>query len=285
MVHTIYIVKLVFFFALGGVTVATATSGLPAFWHVAQWWNQPIVYQKVDPVDGAAGGDRGRRLVGPAGRQGQADDRRHPVLGPAGHHPAAAVEVGAVHRRRPAHLVRRRALPRAAGQRWSSPLLAPGVHSDSLSTALPDNTSGLVEPALLIAPIVLLVLIGLRDKTIFLAARGEQYLPALVIFAALPFVDMIVALKLLIVVVWVGAGLLEVRQALHQRDPADGQQQPVMPFKWLKRAHYRDFPRRPAPVPPRRLHGPRRRHHRRDRRAAGAAVLDQHVADRWPRRC
>ena len=32
------------------------------------------------------------------------------------------------------------------------PLVLPGVHSDSLSAALPDNTSGLVSPALLIAP-------------------------------------------------------------------------------------------------------------------------------------
>src|ERR1700754_1264785 len=47
MVHTIYIAKLVLFFAIGGITVATLTSGLPAFWHVSQWWNQPIVYQKV----------------------------------------------------------------------------------------------------------------------------------------------------------------------------------------------------------------------------------------------
>ena len=36
-----------FFYALGGVVVATVTSGLPAFWHVAEWWNQPIVYQKA----------------------------------------------------------------------------------------------------------------------------------------------------------------------------------------------------------------------------------------------
>ena len=47
MVHTIYIVKLVFFYALGGVVVATVTSGLPAFWHVSGWWNQPIVYEKA----------------------------------------------------------------------------------------------------------------------------------------------------------------------------------------------------------------------------------------------
>jgi len=47
MVHTIYIVKLVAFFAIGGITVVTATSGLPALWHVTEWWNQPIVYQKL----------------------------------------------------------------------------------------------------------------------------------------------------------------------------------------------------------------------------------------------
>ena len=41
-----------------------------------------------------------------------------------------------------------------------------------------------MNPALPVAPMVLQVLIGLRDKTIFLAARGEQYLPALFFFAA-----------------------------------------------------------------------------------------------------
>jgi hypothetical protein len=47
MVHTVYIVKLLVFYMLGGVVVAIATSRLPAFWHVAQWWNQPVVYEKA----------------------------------------------------------------------------------------------------------------------------------------------------------------------------------------------------------------------------------------------
>ena len=47
MIHVLYIVKLVFLYALGGIVVATVTSGLPAFWHVQQWGNQPIVYQKA----------------------------------------------------------------------------------------------------------------------------------------------------------------------------------------------------------------------------------------------
>ena len=47
MVHVIYILKLLTFYILGGVVIATATSHLPAFWHVARWWNQPIVYEKA----------------------------------------------------------------------------------------------------------------------------------------------------------------------------------------------------------------------------------------------
>jgi Transmembrane protein of unknown function (DUF3556) len=47
MVQLMYILKLVFFYSLGGVIVATVTSGMPAFWHVSEWWNQPIVYQKL----------------------------------------------------------------------------------------------------------------------------------------------------------------------------------------------------------------------------------------------
>jgi hypothetical protein len=129
-------------------------------------------------------------------------------------------------------------------------LVMPGVHSDSLSAAVPDNASGLVNPALLVAPIVLLVLNGLRDKTIFLAARGEQYLPALIFFTVLPFVNMIIALKMLIVVVWVGAGFSKFGSHFSNVVPPMVSNSPLLPSRWLKRAHYRDFPRdmRPSRV-------------------------------------
>src|SRR3974377_828183 len=56
MVHAVYIAKLLFFYILGGVVVATTTSRLPAFWHVADWWNQPIVYGKGGVWTGVRGG-------------------------------------------------------------------------------------------------------------------------------------------------------------------------------------------------------------------------------------
>jgi hypothetical protein len=46
MVHVIYLTKLALFYALGGVVVATLTSRLSP-WQVADWWNQPVVYQKM----------------------------------------------------------------------------------------------------------------------------------------------------------------------------------------------------------------------------------------------
>ncbi|MBO0863734.1 MAG: DUF3556 domain-containing protein [Mycobacterium sp.] len=242
MIHTIYIVKLVVFFAIGGITVATATSGLPAFWHVSEWWNQPIVYQKVVLWTVLL------EAIGVAGSWGPLAGKVKPMTG------------GVYFWARPGTIRLRpwKWVPFTNGDRrtWfdvglyfallvsvAIALLSPGVHSDSLSKAVPDNTSGLVSPALLVAPIVLLVLAGVRDKVVFLAARGEQYFPALVFFAALPFVNMIIALKMLILVVWVGAGFSKFGKHFSNVVPPMVSNSPSVPFKSVKRAHYRDFPR------------------------------------------
>jgi hypothetical protein len=240
-VHTIYIVKLVVFFAIGGITIATATSGLPAFWHVTQWWNQPIVYQKVIQWTVLL------EAIGVAGSWGPLAGKIKPMTG------------GILFWARPGTIRLRpwKWVPFTNGDRrtWfdigvylallvslAVALLAPGAHSDSLSKALPDNTSGLVDPALLVMPMALLVVVGLRDKTIFLAARGEQYFPALFFFTVLPFVNMIIALKMLIVVVWVGAGFSKFGKHFSNVIPPMVSNTIFAP-KWVRRAHYRDLGR------------------------------------------
>ena len=66
---------------------------------------------------------------------------------------------------------------------------------------------GLVNAIPLVAAVVFWLLLGLRDKIVFLAARAEQYLPLFLFFAVLPavgtFADMIIAGKLAIVTSWV----------------------------------------------------------------------------------
>ncbi|MCA4726469.1 DUF3556 domain-containing protein [Mycolicibacterium fortuitum] len=257
MIHVLYIVKLVFFYALGGVAIATATSHLPAFWHVAQWWDQPIVYQKLILWTILL------ELLGLAGSWGPLAGKTKPMTG--GYRFWAKLNTI---RLRPW-----KAVPFTDGDRRTRfdvgvylaliatigvALVAPGVHSASLSAALPDNISGLVSPALLILPMVLLVVIGLRDKTIFLAARGEQYLPALLFFATLPFVDMIIAGKLLIGTVWIWAGVSKFGLHFTNVIPPMVSNSPTIPSKWLKRAHYRDYPHdlRPSHLATFMAHGP-----------------------------
>ena len=241
MVHLIYIAKLVGFYAVGGIAIATSTSHLPAFWHVSGWWNQPIVYEKAILWTVLL------ELLGLAGSWGPLAGKTKPMTG------------GYRFWARPNTIRLRpwRWVPFTAGNRrtWLDvvlyvalilsvvvALVMPGVASPSLSAAVPSNTSGLVNPALLVAPMVLLVLIGLRDKTIFLAARGEQYLPALFFFTVLPFVDMIIALKLLIFTVWFWAGISKFGLHFTNVIPPMVSNSPAMPLKWVKRMHYRKFP-------------------------------------------
>lgn len=55
--------------------------------------------------------------------------------------------------------------------------------------------------------LLLLGVLGLRDKVIFLAARGEVYatLTVTFLFGRLNGIDMIVAAKLVFLVIWIGA--------------------------------------------------------------------------------
>ncbi|WP_083880871.1 DUF3556 domain-containing protein [Nocardia araoensis] len=249
MIHTIYLLKVLLVSALGGVAVATWTSGVGPFWDVAAWWNEPIVYQKLVLWTVLI------EALGIAGSWGPLAGKFKPMTG------------GILFYARPGTIRLRpwRRVPFTGGDTRTvvdvllylaflgtllAAIVLPGVPSAALSAVLPDNTSGLVNPALLIAPIVLYVLCGLRDKTIFLTARGEQYLPALVFFTVLPFVDMIIAAKLLICAVWIGAGVSKFGRHFGNVVPPMISNSPGVPAKWIKRLHYRDFPRdiRPSKV-------------------------------------
>ena len=241
-VHVIYIAKLLTFYILGGVVIATATSRLPAFWHVGQWWNQPIVYEKAVLWTVLL------EILGVAGSWGPLAGKFKPMTGgilfwartgTIRLRPWKRVPFTAGDRRTPADV----ALYLALIVSVIVPLVMPGVPSGSLSAAVPGNTSGVVSPVLIVPVVVLLVACGLRDKIIFLAARGEQYLPALLFFTVLPFTNMIIALKLLIVTVWVGAGVSKLGRHFANVVPPMVSNSPAVPFRWIKRVHYRDFPR------------------------------------------
>jgi Transmembrane protein of unknown function (DUF3556) len=236
----IYIVKLLFFYMLGGVLVATLTSGLDPL-HPAEWWKQPIVYQKAviwtvlleclhlagswGPLAGhfkpMTGGPRYYARVSTI-RLPPWPDRVPFTRGDARTRLDVTLYVALV-----ASLI--------------VALACPGLPDASVTRAIGAN-KGLIAPASLIPVIVLLIVLGLRDKVLFIAARGEQYLPALVFFAFFPFVDMIVAAKLLIVIVWCGAAFSKFGRHFANVIPPMVSNTPWLTSRAIKRLHYRNFP-------------------------------------------
>ncbi|MFI5624007.1 DUF3556 domain-containing protein [Nocardioides sp. NPDC051685] len=239
-VYAMYLTKLLFFYAVGGVLVATLTSGLTP-WAVSTWWNEPIVYQKAVLWTVLL------ESINVAGSWGPLAGKAKPMTG------------GIRFWLRPGTIrLRPWRLPFTAGDRrtWFdvgmyaalllslvTALALPGVVNSELANALPGANAGLVRPEVVLVPAVLLALIGLRDKIIFLGARGEQYLPAMLFFGLLPFVDMIIALKLLIITVWLGAGFSKFGKHFAHVVPPMVSNGPFVGSKRLKRAHYRDYPR------------------------------------------
>lgn len=236
----IYIVKLVFFYALGGVLVATLTSGIDPF-DPAAWWDEPLVWQKLVLWTVLL------ECIGIAGSWGPLAGHFKPFTAGFRHYgrpgtirmPPWPGKVPFT--RGDERTVVDAALYVALLAAIVVALVAPSA-DDSDLTALVGANEGLVATAAIVPIIALLAVLGLRDKVLFLAARGEQYLPALIFFAFFPFVDMIVAAKLLIVTVWVGAAFSKFGRHFSNVIPPMVSNTPWMFVKAIKRLHYRNFP-------------------------------------------
>ena len=239
MVHTIYILKVLVLYVLGGVAIATYTSGLGPFWDLSSaWWAEPIFYQKMILWTSLL------ETIGVAGSWGPLAAHFKPMMGGA----LFWARTGTI--RLPPWP---RVVPLTSGSRRTvvdvvlylaillnlAVLLALPPVDSTISGSSP---AGLVNQTLLLPLIALFLLMGLRDKIVFLAARSEQYLPAMVFFAFLPADDMIIALKLLIVTVWFGAGVSKFGRHFTNVIPPMVSNTPFFVPRFVKRMHYRDYP-------------------------------------------
>ena len=255
-IMVMYLLKLVCFYVVGGVLVGTLTSHLNPL-HPSEWFFAPVFYEKAVLWTVLL------ECLGFAGSWGPLAGHFKPMSG------------GVHYYARPGTI--RLApwpgkVPFTKGDERTVvdvflyvallaalvvSLALPGVHTHGIDRALASN-HGLVAPAAIIAVIALLVTLGLRDKVLFIAARSEQYLPALIFMAFFPFVDMIVAAKLLIVVVWFCAGFSKCNRHFPNVLGPMVSNVPWLPSKRVKRMHYANFPEdlRPSKLTYRIAHGP-----------------------------
>jgi Transmembrane protein of unknown function (DUF3556) len=237
-VHLLYVVKIAVYVFVG-LVLASCTKGFGAFWEVASFWTQPIFYQKLLLWTMLF------EFLGLGGSSGPLAFRFSPPIG------------GVLHWARPRTL----RLPpwpttvpftRGTSRTWFDVVLYLGTVATLVVLLLSDgapkagqpaDSVGLLDPRLLGILVVLLALAGLRDKVLFLAARSEQYWVAAIFMAALPYVDMIMGLKLIMFTVWFWAAFSKLGRHFTFVVSAMLSNAPWLRIPAIKRRFYRDFPR------------------------------------------
>lgn len=194
-VYLLYVVKLVVYVG-GAIAVIATTAGLGGIGDVGSWWTEPVVYQK------AAVWTLLWEIFGLGCGSMPLTFRFLPPVG------------GFLYFLRPGTLrlppwpAR---VPGTAGTARSlldvllyAVVLGSGV---ALLAADPETSgtyAGVLAPGGFVVLLVALGLLGLRDKTVFLAARPEQYAVMMIVFLFAP-VNLIFALKLVVLATWWGA--------------------------------------------------------------------------------
>ena len=116
---------------------------------------------------------------------------------------------------------------------------------------LPEGSAGVMPQWALVTYCCLIILMGFRDKIVFLSARSEQYVPTMLYFGLFSnFVDMIVAAKICIVVIWMGAGFSKLQHGFSSTVAIMVQNTPWMVSQKFRKATVKDYPNdiRPSKV-------------------------------------
>jgi Transmembrane protein of unknown function (DUF3556) len=198
-VYLLYLIKIALYVA-APAAIISLTPGLGGLGRIGDWWTQPIVYQKVIIFTllfevlgfGCGSGPLTGRFMPPVGGF-LYWLRPNTIRLPAwpGKVPFTSGDTRTIADVALYAIV-------LGGGVWA--LLSPG-HGGSVTAT---GDVGLINPVLVVPTIVALALLGLRDKTIFLAARGEHYWLKLFVFF-FPFTDQIAAFKIIMLCLWWGA--------------------------------------------------------------------------------
>lgn len=238
-IHILYLFKIMFYVVAGTTIVWATTPGLGSLSDIGSWWSEPVFYQKLLVWTVLF------EILGLGASSGPLSFRFSPMFDGARYW----VRTGTL---RVAPWPGK--VPFTAGDHrtpWDVGLylailanlvyllVTPGTTSSDLPARF---DGGLINPVPVLTLLAMLAVMGLRDKVVFLASRAEQYGPALFFFAVLPFVDMIIAVKIAMVIIWMGAGVSKF--GLHTTNVVAPMlsNTPWITSLKFKRSLYRDYP-------------------------------------------
>lgn len=234
--HLFYVVKILLY-ALVAWLIVLSTAGIDGFTNVAAWYHEPIVYQKVVLYTMLF------EIVGLGCGFGPLNNRFFPPMG------------SVLYWLRPKTIrlppwPDRVPLTRGDSRTPLDVALYGALLVVLLIALFSDGTGpipeigsevGVLPVWQTVAIVVLLAAAGLRDKVLFLAARGEVY-GSLAVCFLFSGADIIIAAKLVCLVIWIGAATSKLNKHFPFVISTMMSNNPVMRPKWIKRKFFEHFP-------------------------------------------
>lgn len=234
--HLFYVVKILLYI-LGGWLFALATKGIDGFTNVTQWYAEPIVFEKVVLYTMLF------EVIGLGCGFGPLNNRFFPPMGSILYWLRPnTIRLPPWPSRVPLTKGTTRTPFDAALYGALVVMLVVALFSDGTGPVPALGTTVGVLPVWQIWTILgLLAVLGLRDKVIFLAARGEVYASFTVAFL-FAGVDMIIAAKLVCLVIWLGAATSKLNKHFPFVISTMMSNNPVFRPRWIKRKFFEHFP-------------------------------------------
>jgi hypothetical protein len=234
--HLFYVVKILLY-VLGGWLFASATKGIGGFTNVASWWSEPIVFEKVVLYTMLF------EVIGLGCGFGPLNNRFFPPMGSI----LYWMRFGTI---RLPPWPDRVPWTKGTARKPVDVFLYAALLLTMLVALLSDGTGpipelgtkvGLLPGSEIVIILLFLGVAGLRDKVIFLAARGEVYGTLTVTFL-FGGVDMIVAAKLVFLVIWMGAATSKLNKHFPFVISTMMSNNPLVWPRGLKRRFFEKFP-------------------------------------------
>jgi Transmembrane protein of unknown function (DUF3556) len=234
--HLFYVVKILLYI-LGGWLFALATKGIDGFTNVASWYAEPIVFEKVVLYTMLF------EVVGLGCGFGPLNNRFFPPMGSILYWLRPnTIRLPPWPNRVPLTTGTSRTPVDAALYGALIVMLLVALFSDGTGPIPALGTTVGLLPAWQIWTILaLLAVLGLRDKVIFLAARGEVYASFTVAFV-FAGADVIIAAKLVCLVIWLGAATSKLNKHFPFVISTMMSNNPVVRPRFIKRKFFEHFP-------------------------------------------